>query len=145
MWHGTARRSRPSGTAASSIAVGQCLHRLGQTEPAVAELTRSLALSREIGEDLAAAYALYGLAEVSCDLDDLDQAADVAAAALSLAARSHGLRVSEAGALALLSRLQEVAGDRDAAVSTARKALELQRVTGYQPSRWEAAWLVLDR
>jgi DNA-binding SARP family transcriptional activator/Tfp pilus assembly protein PilF len=108
--------------------LGQCLHRLGKTDTAATELARALTVSRQIGEDLAAAYALYGLSELLCDLDDIDGAADHAAAALAIA-REIRSPAAEIDALTVSGVAQRRRGDHLQAIALHTRALDLARTT----------------
>ncbi len=113
----------------TTFTLGQCLHRLGDTSAAAMELERSLTISHEIGEDLSAAYAHYALADLCCDLDDLDQAADHAAAALALA-REIRSPAAEIDALNVSGTAQRRRGDHLQAIALHTHALDLSRQTG---------------
>ncbi|MEV4760055.1 BTAD domain-containing putative transcriptional regulator [Micromonospora sp. NPDC049559] len=108
--------------------LGQCLHRLGDTDAAAVELAEALALSRETGQGLPAAYSLYGLGELHCDLDDLDGAAEYAAAALALA-REIRSPAAEIDALTVSGVVQRRRGDHLQAIALHTRALDLARTT----------------
>ncbi|MFC4107958.1 AfsR/SARP family transcriptional regulator [Micromonospora zhanjiangensis] len=108
--------------------LGQCLHRLGDTTAAAVELTQALADSQETGYSLAAAYSLYGLSELRCDLDDLDGAAEYAAAALALA-REIRSPAAEVDALTASGVVQRRRGEHLQAIALHTRALDLARTT----------------
>jgi DNA-binding SARP family transcriptional activator/tetratricopeptide (TPR) repeat protein len=108
---------------------GQCLHRLGDTATAAAELAQALSMARQIGEDMSAAYALYATSDLLGDLGDLDGAAEHAAAALDLARTLHS-PATEMDALTVSGMAQRRLGDRRQAIALHTRALELAQRTG---------------
>nr|WP_272954707.1 BTAD domain-containing putative transcriptional regulator [Kribbella sandramycini] len=123
-----------------SNVTGVVQRRRGAHLQAVALHSHALELARTSGELRAGVIAQIGLAAALYDSGQLAPATMHATAAFETAHR-YGLRLAEATSLALLSRLQLVAGDEAAATLSARKAVDLQQATGYRPPAWEAAWL----
>ncbi|MGC4940098.1 BTAD domain-containing putative transcriptional regulator [Kribbella sp. DT2] len=115
----------------------------GEHLSSVALHTRALELSGDAAERRTGVIARTGLARALLDSGQETAALRHATGALE-AARRHGLLISEARALALLTRLYRDGGNHALATTSAKAAAALHRRTGYRPPVWEAAWLVTD-
>jgi DNA-binding CsgD family transcriptional regulator len=89
-------------------------------------LERSLALSRELGDDRGAAWSTYGLAAVALAVGDLTQAAALGEACLA-AFQERAERDGVAQTLVHLARLALARGDHGEATRLQTQALHLRR------------------